>query len=83
MCLGVPGRLIAFDDADATPLERSGRVDFGGVVRSVRLAFVPDAVPGDYVLVHAGIAIARIDEAAARATLALVDDLRVLDPGAP
>jgi len=63
MCLAVPGRLetIAGDD----PLERRGRVEFGGVRREVQLAFVPEAEPGDWVLVHVGFAIARIDEAEA------------------
>lgn len=68
MCLAVPGRVlnIAGDD----PLTRMGRVDFGGVVREVNLAFVPEVVVGDHVLVHVGFAITVLDEEAAAATLA-------------
>jgi hydrogenase expression/formation protein HypC len=63
MCLAVPGRVQSIDDEGATT--RAGRVSFGGVERRVGLAFVSDARVGDYVLVHAGFAIARIDEAEA------------------
>jgi hydrogenase expression/formation protein HypC len=55
VCLAVPGRLIS--TAGDTPLTRTGRVDFGGVSREVNLALVPEAVPGDHLLVHAGVAI--------------------------
>lgn len=60
MCLAVPGRIETITGTD--PLERSGRVEFGGVRREVQLAFVPEAEAGDWVLVHVGFAIARIDE---------------------
>ena len=68
MCLAIPGRIETVAGED--PLFREGRVSFGGVTRTVSLACTPEAAPGDYVLVHAGIAIARIDEAAAARTLA-------------
>jgi len=68
MCLAVPGRIL--DVVGDDPISRSGRVSFAGVVRSVALGFVPEAEPGDFVLVHAGIAIARLDADAARRTLA-------------
>jgi hydrogenase expression/formation protein HypC len=74
MCLGVPGRIEAIHATD-DPFARCGRVDFGGVAREVSLALVPEAAPGDYVIVHAGIAIARLDEAAARSSLALLAGL--------
>jgi hydrogenase expression/formation protein HypC len=48
---------------------RMGRIDFGGVVRQACLAYLPEAEPGDYVLVHVGFAISRIDEQAAQETL--------------
>jgi hydrogenase expression/formation protein HypC len=67
MCLAVPGRIVEIG-SDAGPL-RSGRVDFGGVLRRVNLAFVPEAAPGDYVLVHVGFAIARVDDDEARRAL--------------
>ncbi|MCJ2177808.1 HypC/HybG/HupF family hydrogenase formation chaperone [Novosphingobium sp. 2580] len=57
------------------PLTREGRVAFAGVVRRVNLAYVPEARAGDYVLVHAGFAIAVIDEAEALRTLALLDEI--------
>lgn len=80
MCLGVPGRIDMIDAANGEPYARHGRVDFGGVQRDVSLALVPEADIGDYVIVHAGIAIARLDEAQAGATLALLRDLAA--PGA-
>jgi hydrogenase expression/formation protein HypC len=76
MCLAVPGRIEAIEGED--PLERRGRVDFDGVRREVQLAFVPEAEPGDWVLVHVGLAITRIDEAEAERLLA---DLASLEPG--
>jgi hydrogenase expression/formation protein HypC len=60
MCLAVPGRLLDVSGDD--PLLRLGRVDFGGVVKEINLAFAPEAEVGDYVLVHVGFAIAVIDE---------------------
>jgi len=67
MCLAVPGRIEEITNDEG--LARSGRVRFGGVVREVNLAFVPEAVPGDYVIVHVGFAISRLDELAALLTL--------------
>ena len=75
MCLAVPGKLTAVTDGE--PLARVGRVDFGGVAREVSLAFVPDARPGDYVLVHVGFALTRVDAAEAER---LIETLRALDP---
>lgn len=60
MCLAVPGKLINVDDAE--PLQRTGEVSFGGVVKRISLAFVPEAEVGDYLLVHAGIALSLVDE---------------------
>lgn len=57
------------------PLTRTGRVDFGGVVRQVNLGFVPEAAVGAHVLVHVGVAIAVIDAAAAAG---LLDEIRAL-----
>jgi hydrogenase expression/formation protein HypC len=59
MCLGVPGRVI--EAAAATDELRMAVVEFAGVIRSVCLACVPEAEVGDYVVVHAGFAISRID----------------------
>jgi hydrogenase expression/formation protein HypC len=71
MCLAVPGRILTINDADG--VGRAGRVQFGGIVKDVSLAFVPDAAIGDYVIVHVGFAIARVDEAEAERALKYVD----------
>jgi len=68
MCLGVPGQILERVDSDLA------RVDFTGVRRTVNVAFTPDAEPGDWVLVHVGFALARIDEDEARATLELLGE---------
>ena len=60
MCLAVPGKVLTVTEGDG--LTRRGRVSFGGVVREVNLAFVPEADVGDYVMVHVGFAISRVDE---------------------
>ncbi|GMV19789.1 MAG: HypC/HybG/HupF family hydrogenase formation chaperone [Sorangiineae bacterium PRO1] len=73
MCLGVPGRVVAVDDSDADLL--MGRVEFGGVKQNVCLAHVPDAKPGDWVLVHVGFALTRISEAEAARTFELLREL--------
>lgn len=56
MCLAVPGKLVELSEAEDAALRR-GKVDFGGIRREVSMAFVPEAVVGDYVLVHAGFAL--------------------------
>ena len=60
MCLAVPGKILSV--AGDEPLMRTGKISFGGVVKEANLAFVPEAVVGDYVLVHAGCAISTVDE---------------------
>ena len=60
MCLAIPGRIIELTETD--PLLRAGRVSFGGIVKSVNLAFTPEAQVDDHVLVHVGFAISTIDE---------------------
>jgi hydrogenase expression/formation protein HypC len=63
------------------PVTRVGRVDFGGVVKEVNLAFVPEARVGDYVLVHVGCALATIDAQEARRTLALLREVAAAAKG--
>jgi hydrogenase expression/formation protein HypC len=72
MCLAVPGEVLAFVD----PMDelRFARVSFGGVVKQVSLVYVPEANVGDFVLVHAGFAIAQIDEAHAAEVLETLSD---------
>ena len=63
MCLGVPGRLAAWINHD--PLMAAADIDFGGVKKRIHMACVPDAEVGDYVLVHAGVALTVINREAA------------------
>jgi hydrogenase expression/formation protein HypC len=78
MCLGVPGKIISILEHD-DPLERRGRVSFGGVVKEVSLAYVPEAVVDDYVIVHVGFAISRLDEAQAQETFAYLEQMGALE----
>lgn len=73
MCLAVPGRILQMSGAD--PLFRLGQVDFGGVVKEINLAYVPEAKIGDYVLVHVGFAISVLDEAEAERVFAHLDEI--------
>jgi hydrogenase expression/formation protein HypC len=60
MCLAVPGKITSISGDD--PLLRTGKVDFGGILKDVSLAYVPEAKLGDYVIVHVGFALSRVDE---------------------
>ena len=60
MCLAVPGKILNITDDNS--LTRRGKVSFGGIVREVNLAFVPEAEADDFVIVHVGFAISQIDE---------------------
>ena len=60
MCLAIPGRIESINRGDK--LLRMGKVNFGGIVKQVSLAYVPEAEVGDYVIVHVGIALSRVDE---------------------
>jgi len=72
MCLGVPGRIVSVIDEQGL---RMGIVDFGGVSRKACLAYVPEADVDDYVVIHAGFAISKVDPEEAIRTLELVEDL--------
>jgi hydrogenase expression/formation protein HypC len=72
MCLGVPGRVASVVEEQGLLM---GDVDFGGLKRRVCLAYVPEAAIGDYVVVHAGFAISRVDAEAAVHTLELVREM--------
>ncbi len=78
MCLAVPGRIVTLRGEDS--LIRAGRVDFGGVVKEINLAYTPEARIGDYVLVHVGFAMTVIDEVEADRILA---ELRAIVAAAP
>jgi hydrogenase expression/formation protein HypC len=72
MCLAIPGKVISVEDLG---LSRMAKVQFGGITRTASLDFVPEAGVGDYVLVHVGFALSKIDEEEARKTL---EDLQTL-----
>ncbi len=76
MCLAVPGLLL---EARGEGLERTGRVRFGGVIREVSLACLPEARVEDYVLVHAGMAISRLDAEEAGQVFRYLEELGVAD----
>jgi len=71
MCLGVPGQIISIEE-QAEGI-RMGRVSFAGIVKEVCLAYLPEAVIGDYVVVHVGFAISRVDEVEAKQVFEYLD----------
>ena len=77
MCLAVPGRLLSIEGSD--PMLRSGSVSFGGIVRKVNLAYVPEAKVGDYVIVHVGFAISTVDQAEAQRVFEYLREMGELD----
>ena len=78
MCLAIPGKIISIDVAlDET--FRQGKVSFGGIQKSVNLCMVPEAQLGDYVLVHVGVAISRIDEEEAARTFSYLKEMGEVD----
>jgi hydrogenase expression/formation protein HypC len=81
MCLAVPGKLLSVTSEDA--LTRSGRVSFGGVIKDVNLACVPEAKVGDYVIVHVGFALSIVDEAEAEQVFAYLRQMSELAVTAP
>ena len=86
MCLAIPGKILETADRG---WNRVARVQFGGVTREVYLDFVPEAGVGDYVLVHVGFAVSKVDEAEARRTYELLEQMGALEeepaprPGEP
>lgn len=77
MCLAVPGKIVSIEGTD--PAFRTGSVDFCGVRRIVNLAFTPEVVPGDFVLVHVGFALTRIDEEEAARTYKYLAEMGALE----
>jgi hydrogenase expression/formation protein HypC len=74
MCLAIPGKITSVIGED--PLTRMGKIDFGGILKEASLAYVPEAKVGDYVIVHVGFAISRVDEEEAQKVF---DYLRQMD----
>jgi hydrogenase expression/formation protein HypC len=77
MCLAIPGKIESIVESE--PLTRKGRVNFGGIIKEVYLAYVPEAGIGDYVIVHVGFAISKIKEQEAQRTLKYLDQLEELE----
>jgi hydrogenase expression/formation protein HypC len=75
MCLAVPGKIISISD-HKDPLLRTGRVSFGGVIKEVSLAYVPDAKVDDYAIVHVGFALSILDPEAAAHTLSYLQQIQ-------
>ena len=72
MCLAIPGRVIETFESDGM---KSAKVSFGGTVKQVCLEYTPEAEPGDYVLVHVGFALSRIDQDEAERTYKLLEEI--------
>ena len=75
MCLAIPGKILDSQELNGV---RYGRVQFGGITRETCLDFVPEAAVGDYVMVHVGFAISRVDREEAERTYELLESLGVL-----
>ena len=80
MCLAVPGKILAIEEAEGN---RVGRVEFGGITRPVQLDFVPEAVVGDYVVTHVGFAISRVDPEEAERTFRILQEMGLLETEGP
>lgn len=76
MCLAIPGQILKITGED--PLLRSARVGFGGILKEVSLAYVPEAQVGDYVIVHVGFAISLLDPEEAARTLESLQEMDAL-----
>ena len=81
MCLAVPGKITSISGDD--PLTRMGKIDFGGILKEASLAYVPEAGVGDYVIVHVGFAISRLDEAEANQVFEYLREMQELSELAP
>ncbi len=77
MCLAVPGKIIEISGED--PMLRSGKIDFGGIFKEASLAYLPEAVIGNYVIVHAGFALSILDEEEAKKTLEYLSEIDALN----
>jgi hydrogenase expression/formation protein HypC len=83
MCLAIPGKIVSINEGMGTEVEgihpsslfRMGKVNFGGIIKEVSLAYVPEAKVGDYVIVHVGFAISVLDEQEANRVFEYFSDL--------
>ncbi len=81
MCLAIPGKILEIQIVENQEQQqmRAARVQFGGIVRQVSLSFVPEAAVGDYVMVHVGFAISRVDPVEADRTYKLLQEMGMLE----
>jgi len=77
MCLAIPGKVVSISGDDS--LTRMGRIDFSGVIKQASLAYVPEVVVGDYVIVHVGFALSKVDEAEAQKVFGYLKQIGELD----
>lgn len=78
MCLAIPGKVLVLSP-DFDEVNYPGKVSFGGIVREVNFCFLPDTEIGDYVLVHVGVALSKVDEEEAMLTLKYLEEMGELD----
>ncbi|MEQ1675488.1 MAG: HypC/HybG/HupF family hydrogenase formation chaperone [Chitinophagaceae bacterium] len=78
MCLAIPGKLISIT-AQLDETFRQGKVSFGGIIKEVNLSMVPEVQIGDYVLVHVGVAIGKVDEEEAKQTFEYLRQMGEVD----
>ncbi len=76
MCLAVPGKILSTEEHDG---RRTARVQFGGIVRQAYLDFCPEVVEGDFIMVHVGFAISKVDAEEANRTYELLQKLGLLE----
>ncbi len=76
MCLAIPGKIVSVNEIGAN---RVAKVEFGGITREALLDFVPEAGAGDYVMVHVGFAISKVDEEEAARTYELLEQMGLLE----
>ena len=84
MCLAIPGKIESITGDDA--LSRMGKINFGGILKEASLAYVPEAKIGDYVIVHVGFALSRVDEDEAQKVfeyLKQIEELGELEKAGP
>ncbi len=72
MCLAIPGKVLEISQENEMLI---GKVAFGGIQKNIRLDWVPDVKVGEYVIVHVGFAISKMDEEEAQATLKLLEEI--------
>jgi hydrogenase expression/formation protein HypC len=76
MCLAIPGRILSKENIGGVDV---GRVQFGAITRQVALGFVPEAEVGDYVMVHVGFAISKVDAAEAQRAYEILEQLGAVE----